>query len=434
MTVRPFARITAMATLGALGATALLVGCSSSSDDPESVRAPSTTAVQESTTTTQANRPPEFRELAVARAELGQTWSDAIVATDPDGDAVVVRMGEAPLGFSPVLSARGVITGFEWQPREPGQWTVDLEATDPSGATTNATLELVARASRETSLVLSLGDSIAAGFGRDRSDFLGTDDCFRSEADTYAVFATELLVEAGALDDDTEVQLAGCRDATVESLDNITVQATDAGGDARGEPATQLQMARALNPTIITLTIGGATGGLFDVESLFVPSTADNSEPHIDEDALAAAQQIIDEGLRDVLAELLRTTDAHVAVTTYYDPTAQDPVGVEGCRASCFTESMRRVVDALNASIVGAADAVSEDRISIVRLDGEVDVWEAAGGFGPGFLRDRFGSSATCADRGDPERALVSTLDCIHPNTEGHQEIGELVAATLLSI
>lgn len=399
-----------------------------------------------STTTTVANRAPQIREVAQARAELGETLTDAIVAFDPDGDPVEVRVSDAPQGFRATVNSRGTVTGFEWQPDEPGEWEVIVIATDPEGAVGVQTVELVARAPRPTPVVLAMGDSIAAGFGRDRSDFLGRDDCFRSEDDAYAVHATDRLVAAGALSGDAEVLLVACAGATIESLEESSVRATDASGSTLPESASQVEWARRLNPTIITLTIGGDDAGLFDTGSYF--SESDTTEPQDAslEERLSLARDAIAQQLAPVLAELLRTTDAHIAITTYYDPTAREPVGVDGCADGCFRDAMERVYRLVNREIVEAASAVSETRISVVRLDGEADVWEAPNGAGPDFLREGLGplqgivdgitggSSATCADRGDPPRDLISALDCVHPNSEGHEEIARRVADTLLAI
>lgn len=423
--------------LVALSAIALF-GCSSSEDQGGSTTSealgPAGSALS-ATTTTIANRAPEFRRLSVARAELGQRFSEAIIASDPDGDDVTVRLGSAPPGFAPIINSRGSITGFDWRPLEAGEWEVEVTATDPFGARTTEAIQLVARAARSVPLVLSMGDSIAAGFGRDRSDFLGTDDCFRSEDDAYATRTTEALVDAGALAEDAEVLLLGCAGATSESLLAEPIHATDdAGGREEGE-RSPVAWAAMLNPTIITVTIGGEDMGFFERDL-----------PLGDVSDVASSRRELESQLDRVLDQLLRTTDAHIAITTYYDPTASDPIGVEGCRGDCFSDAMGALVDQLNDAIVGSSERASADRVSIVHLDGENDVWEASNGLGPDFLRenlgpfggvlDRFtqGSSATCADGGSPPEDLVSSLDCVHPNTAGHRRISQLVTDALLSL
>ena len=377
---------------------------------------------------------------------IGELYSDAIVASDPDGDVVDVRVSDGPIGFSPTVNSRGTITGFDWRPNEPGEWYVQVTATDPDGLPSTATLRLVGRAARSTPLVLAMGDSIAAGFGRDRTDFFGTDDCFRSESDAYATLTTKALKNVGALSEDSRVLLVGCANTTLALLDTQAVPATTASGDRWGEERTQMAWATSLNPTIITLTVGGEDGWFYDVERLFVPEPGSGEARRVEENVLATAHEEVRIGLEEILDELLTTTDAHIAITTYYDPTASVPVGVDGCEAECFVAAMASVVSGLNDAIVGAANVVSTERISIVNLEGANDVWEASNGAGPDFVRDglgplqgivdRFtgGSSAACADEGRPPTDLVSSLDCLHPNSKGHAKIAERVTSVLLSI
>ncbi len=428
-------------------AASLLASCSSDrgtlAPEPD---LGSTAPITVAPTTTVANRPPDVRAVPLARAEIGERYSDAIVASDPDGDEVIVRLGQGPIGFAPVVNSRGAITGFDWRPTEPGQWSVDVTATDAAGLTTTAEIVLLGRASRPHPLVLAMGDGIAAGFGRDRSDFLGTDDCFRSESDAYAVITTEALVDAGALDTTAEVLVVGCADATLDLLTSEPLHATTGSGDRVDDKRTQMGWASSLNPTIITLTIGGSTGGFSDVDSFFRRDAGNDDVAYLDEAGLAGAQQMVRNDLQRTLEELLQTTDAHVAITTYYNPTAAVPIGIDGCAGACFGEAMEQIVGGLNDAIIGAVRAVSSERISLVRLDGADDVWEASNGLGPDFVRDglgpfqgvvdRFtgGSSSTCADDGDPPEDLVSALDCVHPNTDGHRRIAERVTEALLSI
>lgn len=435
------------AMLIALAVGLSLAACSSSGDasaaEPTPDTAPRST---EAPTTTAANRPPQLRMVPSARSEIDVRYSDAIIASDPDGDEVVVRVGSGPLGFSPIVNSRGAVTGFEWRPTEPGTWDVDVTATDVAGASSVTTLRLIGRAPRPTSLVLAMGDSIAAGHGRDRSDFLGTDECFRSERDAYATLTTDALIEAGSLADDAGVLVVACAETTVHALSTDVIHATNSSGDRLTEERTQMGWASSLNPTIITLTVGGESGGFFGVESLLIPEIEGREEVGLDEAALAQTHRDLTHDLTSVLAALLDTTDAHIVITTYYDPTAADPIGVEGCAAECFGAAMNLMVGGLNDAILGAVDLVSSQRVSVARLDGPGDVWEASNGVGPDFVRDglgplqglvdRFtgGSSGTCADDGDPPEDLVSALDCLHPNEAGHRAIADRVTDVLLSI
>ena len=186
------------------------------------------------------------------------------------------------------------------------------------------------------------------------------------------------------------------------------------------------------------MTIGVSDLGLFSAEQ-----TAEIVTP--DPDAVRD-EEVLRENLDTILEQLVTATDAHIALTTYYDPTAAVPNGVDACDASCFSEAFANRIETLNTAIVSVAQQYPKARVSLVRLDGEVDVWEAGNAVGPDVLReglgplqglvDQFtgGGGATCASQGGPERDLISGLDCVHPNAEGHEEIQTLVVEALLSI
>lgn len=429
----------------ALGLVLMVVaGCSGGSDDSEgggssvtegAIAATSTT----SSTTEVPNRPPEIRVVSMGRAEIGQQLTEPILGFDPDGDDVVVSVSDGPLGFSPTLNARGRVTGFEWEPVEPGEWIVEVTGIDPDGASSSTEVLLVARNTRSIDLLLAMGDSIAAGFGRDRSDFLGSDECFRSEDDAYGLQTHAELTEVGALVADGEALLVACAGATTETLMNASVDATEPSGDVSDERVrSQLQWALDVNPTIITLTVGVADLGIFDADrttEIVTPS------PNADQE-----QNSFQENLDEILRQLVTGTDAHIALTTYYDPTAAVPHGIDGCEGACFREAFTTRTGTLNATIIAVADQYPETRVSLVRLDGQDDIWEAGNATGPDALRgglgplqglvDQFtgGGGATCSSEGEPERDLISGLDCLHPNVDGHEEIRRLVVETLLAI
>ncbi len=376
----------------------------------------------------------------VGRAEIGQRLTEPILGFDPDGDDVVVTVDDGPLGFSPTLNTRGRVTGFAWEPVVPGEWTITVSATDPEGATTEVDVTLVGRNPRSLDLVLAMGDSIAAGFGRDRSDLLGSDECSRSEESSYGLQTHAELVEVGSLEAGAEALLVACTGTTATSmLDNPVIATTPNGTVSEQAARSQLQWAVDLNPTIVTLTVGAADLGLFDAVQL-------DALPTVDDGELTARRQRTEDALAVLLDRLVTETDAHIALTTYFDPTAADPVGVEGCEGRCFADFYGDQISALNTVIEAVASEQSEGRVSLVRLDGVDDVWEAGNAVGPDGLRDglgplqgvidRFtgGGGATCAADGAPEQDLISGLDCLHPNAEGHVEISRLVADALLSI
>ncbi len=431
-----------------IGAALLVVGCSSdaSSADADRADAPATTATSTPTTTAAPiNRPPSIRVVPLARAEIGEVLSDSIVAFDPEGDDVVVRVGDGPTGFAPVVNARGRIIGFEWEPVEPGEWDVWVSGTDPDGLVVEEVIRLIARHPRSVDLVLAMGDSVAAGFGRDRSDFLGDDDCFRSEDDAYGLTVADTLADIGSLTPDSGALLVACTGATLGALTTDPVVATQRNGAVLGEgERSQLDWASDLNPTIVTLTIGATDLGLLDAEVLerLVRDRSENASVTVD---LDRRLDLIDRELVEVLERLTTTTDAHIAITTYFDPTPMDPVGLDGCEAECFASAMAELYAALNQRILAAAATVDDARTSIVRLD-EDDVWEAGNALGPDALReglgplqglvDRFtgGGGAACADDSEPEQDLITALDCVHPNEAGHDLVASRVVDELLSL
>ena len=430
--------LAAVLAAGVIAAACSGEGQLTGADDPAvDASVPTTLATS---TTQPPNRPPELRVVPIGRAEIGQRLTEPILGFDPDGDDVVVSVDSGPLGFSPTLNTRGRVTGFAWEPVEPGEWTVAVTAVDPDGATTVVDVTLVARNPRSLDLVLAMGDSVAAGFGRDRSDFLGSDDCFRSEESAYGLQTHAELVEVGSLESEADALLVACTGTTTASMLDTPVIGTGPDGDVNDLPArSQLQWAVDLNPTIVTLTVGAADFGLFDPADFEVVVAAD------DED-LAARRRDAEEALAELVDRLVTETDAHIAITTYFDPTAADPVGIDGCEGQCFAASYGERILALNAAIETVAGEQSEGRVSLIRLDGANDVWEAGNAVGPDGLReglgplqgviDRFtgGGGATCAADGAPEEDFISGLDCLHPNADGHVEISRLVVDALLSI
>ncbi len=414
---------------------------------------PATSLVTTSTTST--TLPPQAPEVQVrggAEVLVGQLVSEAIVVTDANDDEVVVRLDDdgAP-GLVPVTNVRGRIIGFEWEPTEAGEWQVEVTATDPGGLVGTTTVELVSRYEPSADTFLAMGDGIAAGFGRDRSDFVSSDECFRSESDSYAALAVDELIAQGALTSEAELLIVACSGVGADGLSTIPTIPTNAAGEVVGEPLTQLERATLLNPAIVTLTIGAPEAGLTTIEMFLGPvAPGDESEEDsaraIDEALLDERIDAIGNDLREAFDVLMTTTSAHVVLTTAYDPVATNPVGVDGCTGTCMVEASNRFVSALNEMMLDVATSQREGRVSIARLDGDADIWEASNGAGIDALRDGLGplqgvvdvftggSNALCADDGGVDDTLVSTLDCAHPNDEGQRAIADVVIRELLSI
>lgn len=433
---------------------ALLLGACSSSDggqsalaDEESSDQGTVVASTGSTTTTIPPGPPEVRVPESTFALVGQPTSEAVVVTDPNNDDVVVRLlaDDVP-GLIPITNVRGRIIGFDWEPTEAGEWTVEVTATDPGGLVGTSAVRLIARHESSVDMFLALGDSIAAGFGRDRSDFTGADGCFRSEADSYGALSFADLVEAGALSAGAELVITAC--AGVETGDLVTrpTSATNGDGAVVGDDLPQLERATLLNPTIVTLTVGATEVGLYDLEDFLLPDAGQDPDQAVDEAELSRRTERIREQLTAAFDHLITTTSAHIVLTTAFNPVAANPIGVEGCTGPCMVAASDRVTDALNEVLIDVASNQRDGRVSIARLDGDADVWEAPNGLGLDALRDGLGplqgvvdnftggATALCADDGGVDDPLISSLDCAHPNGDGHRAIADVVTRVLLSI
>ncbi len=398
-------------------------------------------------TTTVPAQPPRIDAPTSTFAQVNQAVSEAIVVSDPNGEDSVVRIlsSDAP-GLVPITNVRGRIIGFDWEPDEPGEWDVTFTATDPGGLTSEETVRLIARNEPSIDMMFVMGDSIAAGFGRDRSDFVGADECFRSEGDSYGSFAFERLIDAGALGSDASLLFVACAGTRAADLASAPTIATDQDGTVVGEPATQLARATELNPTIITLTVGAADVGLFDVDQWLESGADQQAGQAVDLDALEAAVARVRTDLEATLEVLVQTTSAHIVLTTMYNPVAGTPIGVEGCSGACMVAASTTVLDQLNAMIIELVENQREGRVSLARLDGEADVWEAPNGAGIDALRDGLGplqglvetftgaSNAFCADDAGVDQTLISRLDCAHPNEAGQRAIAEVVISELLAI
>ena len=437
----------------------ILAGCSSSGpsgasgDDgtageiASSEPTPTNTVASTTTTSTIPAQPPNVRMPETTFAFVGQGVTEAVVVTDPNGDEVVIRAFDDEIpGFDPVTNVRGRIIGFDWEPTEPGEWELEMTATDEGGLEGSAVVRLIARNEPSSDMLLAMGDSIAAGFGRDRSDFAGSDECFRSESDSYGAKVFDALVEAGALEGRAEFLLTACASATAAGLSSQPTTATDENSEVVGDVLTQLERATLLNPTIVTLTVGAADVGLFDLEEFLLAGADQNPVDAVDEVELARRVEAVRVEVVSVFDALMTTTSAHVVLTTAFNPVASNPIGVDGCNGDCMVAASDRVVAALNEMLLDVAEEQREGRVSIARLDGEADVWEAPNGLGVDALRDGLGpfqglvdtftggTTALCADDGGAADALISALDCAHPNGDGQSAIADVVTRVLLAI
>lgn len=419
-------------------------GCSSNGTDDAGDDSEDAESADSTTSTEPPNRAPDLRVPETVRVDVGQQWSDAIIAIDPDGDAVEVSVENRPQGFFTTANATGLINGFEWTPDDAGQWTVEVVAVDSEGRRTTTEIELIARYPRPDDLLLAMGDSVATGFGRDRSDYLGPDGCFRSEGSAYPGLVFDQLVAAGSLSETASFRMVACSGSTAADLIDRTVRATDRDGDLVADEWTQLDWAVRQNPTIVTLTVGGNDLLFTDPNDLLVDDADDDPALAIDEAAVGARLDEVGESLDTVLTTVLERTDAHVALTTYYAPTAILPVGVDGCGAVCFRIASLEIVERLNETIWAVAERQDEGRVTVVDLAPLFEGHEATNGFGPDIIREaNFGpfqdlvsrftrdTFPYCSDGDGTSDTFLTRLDCAHPNDDGHRAIAAAVTDEL---
>jgi lysophospholipase L1-like esterase len=281
----------------------------------------------------------------------------------------------------------------------------------PAGART--------RTAADPGRFVSLGDSVASGHGLDWSDWNRGDDCWRAGGDSPGgrFFSTWRRAGPGR-----SFTLLACSGAT--SADLLV-------------PGGQVEQAVAVNPGLISITVGANDLAFVDPAKFFPGGRFDRA-------AVEARLQGLRGGLFRILSRLLSATDARILVTTYHDPTAADPVGVPGCRGACFATAARQTVVDLNATIAGVAGRFSAARVQVVDVAPRFVGHGAPNGWGPDQIRE-YGvpdwlpgwleppgevvealTAATTIQAycssvhnwGDDPN-WVSGIDCVHPNEDG---------------
>ena len=198
-----------------------------------------------------------------------------------------------------------------------------------------------------------------------------------------------------------------------------------------GEPGwSQLDWAVHLNPGYITLTVGANDVGVVDL-SILAGGELDRAE--LDRRLEAAAG-----GVGYLLDELVARTDARIALTNYYNPTATNPTGLPGCRGECFAEKVAVVHESLNEALARAA-ARHDPRVQLVDIATLFKGHEAGDALGPGWLREPIETflgvqvRAYCSEA-DPSGSWISSFDCIHPTGDGMAAVAEAVAAAFSTL
>lgn len=376
-------------------------------------------------TTEPANRPPEIVVDGFVR-QVGERLDGWLAVGDPDGTVTRIAWHRAPPGFT---SPGGADPTFSWIPPVPGTWRVQVTATDDAGATSTALATFVSRHPHRRHTLVGLGDSVAAGFGHDLTDVLLGDPCWRAPAAAYPRLVMDRLVDAGEVPGgQAAVVLAACSGTSTRDVWDSPTWLPSGAPSGLGQPGwSQLDWAVHLNPGYVTVTVGANDVGVVDL-SILARGELDRAELRLRLEAVAG-------GVGYLLDELVDRTDAAIALTNYYNPTAVSPTGVAGCRGACFAEVSEVVHDALNAVLAQAA-ARHGPRVQLVDVAALFNGHEAGDALGPGWLRGPIETvlgvqvRAYCSTE-DPRGSWISSFDCIHPTDDGMAAIAGEVAAAL---
>jgi lysophospholipase L1-like esterase len=382
--------------------------------------------------------PPEnIAPIAIAPrvvATVGGVATSTISARDSDGRVVSTWWSGLP---QEATATGGVLT---WRPTRAGTWTATVNVVDDRGATVSRPATLLARYPAHRHALIGMGDSVPSGHGLQETDYLGRDKCWRDGGEAYPRQVLDALVEIGLVDGNAaELGLVACSGHDPDDLFETPVTGGLAGTAPDGQDElTQLEWAVRANARIVTVTIGANDTGFVGPEKLLLP---DNT---LDREDVARRMRIVEADLTTILDRLVGATDSIVFVTTYYNPTAPNPQGVEGCREECFGEKAEEVVRALNDVITDVGSDYG-DRVVVVDLFDLFAGHGAPNGVGPdglreggfGFLGELIGGLVSdvhpyCA-RGDTiGDSWINSIDCVHPDARGTTEIAQAVTAAIL--
>ncbi|HVL92930.1 MAG TPA: SGNH/GDSL hydrolase family protein [Acidimicrobiales bacterium] len=374
------------------------------------------------------NRPPELAVAPALRVLVGGALDTRLIATDADGDPL--RWSSAGLPAGAVLEPDGRL---RWSPApdQAGTFPVTVTVRDDDGAPAAARLDLLVRHPPRPDLYVAMGDSVASGHGLELADWLGRDPCWRDADDSYPARLLDRRLRGPAPNGHgtpalRHLALVACSGHT--STDLVTAP-VDGGPDLPGRPArmTQLDWAVAANPGLVTVTIGANDLGIGR------PGRVVAAGGRVDDGFVRARLDRLEANLAAAVRRLVDATDARVIVSTYHDPTAETPQGVDGCREACFKRAASAVVAALNATVRSAAATADPGRVAVADVAGAFRGHGAPNGRGPDVLRSGDGPldfpallgwagdvHPFCAKgHGGSGRTWVSAADCIHPNRAG---------------
>ncbi|MBT8208407.1 MAG: hypothetical protein KJO18_09050, partial [Acidimicrobiia bacterium] len=223
-----------------------------------------------------------------------------------------------------------------------------------------------------------------------------------------------------ALADEAEIVSVACNGMSASRLRTMLLKATNASGNELAEERTSLDWAVALNPTIVTITVGAADASIADPDEVIVDGTVDPAQ-------LADRLQTFEDELDAFTEVLISHTDAHIALTSYANATADNPRGIDGCNNECFADAMELLHEQLHAAIRSVARRLPPARVSVVDFTGLLDGHRAGDPVGLDLLR----APAHCADDDEPDESWVSNFDCINPNERGHRALADVLTETL---
>lgn len=379
-------------------------------------------------TEVEPNRSPRIVGPERIEALVGETRTAEIATIDPDGDRVSLRFG--PL--APGLSVTGPMVSFS--PPAPGTWDLDVGATDAHGAEATRTVQLVARFRAQPLTIVALGDSVASGHGLDLVDYLGGDGCWRS-AGSYPYRVLDILRDQGTADRLVHAACSGhrTRDLGAAPVTDGAARTPQGTAPVRRTPA---DWAVLTNPGSILVTVGANDIGFNRPHDLLRDGILDTGT--ID-GYLATFEQDLDA----LVDQLVDQTDSTIVLTTYYNPTAETPNGVEGCTGDCFVTAAAQVVGRLNGTIVDVAARHPATRVRIADPSAAFDTHRAPNGLGPDSIRDGDGILGDilggytrgvhpyCSEPQTDHDSWINAVDCVHPNRAGAVAYASTIADVL---
>jgi lysophospholipase L1-like esterase len=364
---------------------------------------------------------PEIRIPAELRVEVGERLDHRFEGTAAEGTGLRWAAEGLPSGARLTPDGR-----LAWSPtlHQAGTWTAEVTATDAEGRSATSEVRLLGRHTPRPELYVALGDSVASGHGLDWRGYLRRGPCWRDHTASYPAQLLELAREASA-----SIEVLALLACSGHGTADLAEQPVDGGPDlgAGGGARTQLDRAVAANPGLVTLTIGANDLGFAR------PERAVGADGGLDEGYVRERLARVEAGLVPVLARLVEATDAQIIVTTYHDPTAERPHGVDGCRRGCFRAITGEVVARLNGLVEEIAGRFPADRVTVADVTGAFAGRGAPNGRGLDVLRGwdapswvpapltwTSGIHAYCAvGRPDGPPSYVSSVDCVHPNAAG---------------